>query len=161
VTSSSRVFHVGSSIPIISSSNLKLYKSHAALDMSNTPRPETTWIRRAAPPADDHTVLPSSNATRQPTQRILSYANAVTSTPGRQATPAFSQEPTPTPRPDAALDWKAIVIQLAHTIASMNLHPTVTIIAKLVPSLLGGDFLSLITTLPSLLASDHTYQYAR
>jgi hypothetical protein len=64
----------------------------------------------------------------------------VTSTPA--ATPAaINTAPPPaqqeTPR-EEPFNWKELIVKLAQFVAGLDLHPTVTMLAQLVPSLIGS-----------------------
>ena len=132
------------------------------LEMPSTSEPSGSWVQpsdrrqkksgesfpalpgtsvNAAPQAAPRSGLYSAAATnRLATPRTTTPETRTTSTPiipttsTATVTPPAQQE-TPT---EDAFNWKDLIVKLAQFVAELNIHPTVTMLARLVPSLLGG-----------------------
>jgi hypothetical protein len=92
----------------------------------------------AAPQAAPNSGLYSEAAANRLQQQRTTTSETLTPTATPAATstapPPAQQEP---PR-EETFNWKELIVKLAQFVADLDLHPTVTMLAKLVPSLLGS-----------------------
>ena len=100
------------------------------------PRTSGNVAFQAAQPARSYSTV--TNNRLQPSCRTTpdtqTPATPITPTPTPTVTPPIQQD---TPSADS-FNWKELILTLAQFVANLDLHPTVTMLARLVPSLIGG-----------------------